>query len=457
MIHRRTPFVTILLVFMFSLITAAEPLADGSLRDAADIITEMLRNLGNETTTRSEVELVVYDGLSAHRFAGQLWSLPQGLRRVDLTAPDDVSGIAAVVKGGQAKLLSDLIRGEQQRNFVSIVTLFTIADDLLAPLLLESAWWNEANVASTTMDGRSMYELRVDQTTLTIDAHAMLPLGLSFDGAEDGLGNITIIELDEGALGNIVRFGLGVAAEDFAMEVHFEQLGDIMTPRWVWAQLADIRLEMTVYDVQETSLPEELYVSADMLPIEDERFMISVQQTLDGDFHGAKLTLESLTRDNPYHVEGHIQLGYIYMHLGDWMGARASFEQALLLEPGNLVAANNLAYVYIESGTGIERGITLARTVVERRPSIGAYLDTLGWGLYKAGEYEEALIILSQAVEQGMKQLYPEDMAELLYHYARALQAVGQLDEAREAAIQGVELYPHYTALADFLTEVGQP
>lgn len=78
--------------------------------------------------------------------------------------------------------------------------------------------------------------------------------------------------------------------------------------------------------------------------------------------------------------------------------AKRLLERALATDPGHVPAANDLAYFWSESGENLARGEELARRAVAAEPHNSAYLDTLGWVLYKRGRFDEARRYLEQAV-----------------------------------------------------------
>lgn len=430
--------------------------------DSSALIEQVMQRLGLHATTRSLAELVIQEGPIEQRFRAEVWSLPHGMRRVELIAPESVKGTAAAVKDGQAYLIAQNERGRRAFNLDSVVSLFTLADDILGPAIFEQPWWDDAKVVvGDPFLGRATWELQAldelgQAVHLIVDQKTAVPLALL---AEDGNALAPLVAAHEVVVGesdgDITAVTLSMGDNGFSAIVQLQQQGSLMVPRQVVVDLLGLTLTLTMLEVAPAQLPPELAIPSDLFPQDDPRFAEAGHITAAGDYEAAAHLLEALTRDNPYHVPGHVQLGYVYLQLGDWMGARSSFEQALFLDPSNLLAANNLAYVYIVSGTDIERGVALAATVVEMHPTVSAYLDTLGWGLYQLGRYEEALVVLESAVNNGRQQLRLEDSAEVVYHYARALQSVGRLAEARKIAQEALGANPGHEQLLELMRELG--
>jgi tetratricopeptide (TPR) repeat protein len=99
------------------------------------------------------------------------------------------------------------------------------------------------------------------------------------------------------------------------------------------------------------------------------------------------------------------------------------YEKLLEVAPRNVVALNNLAWIYYQKGDN--RAMELARKAFELKPDNAAIADTYGWILLKAGQIEESLPVLEKAHE-----LQP-DSEEIAMHLAEAYRATGRDAEAR--------------------------
>lgn len=80
------------------------------------------------------------------------------------------------------------------------------------------------------------------------------------------------------------------------------------------------------------------------------------------------------------------------------------YEKALEIEASNLTAMNCLGFILAETGIDATRGVELCKKVVEKKPNSPAYLDSLGWAYYKAGEITEARSYLRRALDLAPKQ-----------------------------------------------------
>ena len=120
-------------------------------------------------------------------------------------------------------------------------------------------------------------------------------------------------------------------------------------------------------------------------------------------------------------------LALVYERMKDFPKARDTYERLLSIEPNFVSALNNLAYLYTEQLNDLNKAYDLARKARDLRandPSIG---DTLGWVLYKRGEYQQALTILQESAEKAA------DNPEIQFHLGMTAYMIGQTDIARVA------------------------
>ncbi len=76
--------------------------------------------------------------------------------------------------------------------------------------------------------------------------------------------------------------------------------------------------------------------------------------------------------------------GTILQSQGKIEEARERFERAISFDPSAAVAANNLAWIYADSGQNLDKAIQLAQAALERLPDVPDVLDTLAWAYYKS-------------------------------------------------------------------------
>jgi tetratricopeptide (TPR) repeat protein len=71
--------------------------------------------------------------------------------------------------------------------------------------------------------------------------------------------------------------------------------------------------------------------------------------------------------------------------------------RALAIEPDNALVLNNYGYSLSERGVRLDEAAAMARKAIDKDPENGAYLDTMGWILFRMGDYEKALPFIQKA------------------------------------------------------------
>lgn len=110
---------------------------------------------------------------------------------------------------------------------------------------------------------------------------------------------------------------------------------------------------------------------------------------------------------------------------GRWDEAEARLRLSLTLNPDQPEVLNYLGYSLVEQRRDLDEALDLLRRAVQRRPSSGHIVDSLGWALYRLGRYDEAVVELERAAE-----LEPT-IAVINDHLGDALWKVGRRYEAR--------------------------
>ena len=101
-------------------------------------------------------------------------------------------------------------------------------------------------------------------------------------------------------------------------------------------------------------------------------------------------------------------------------------EQVLDEFPDDPGALNDLGYLWADQGKHLHRALEMIRKAVAAEPDNAAYLDSLGWVLYRLGRVEEALKYLERAVEL----LGQDPDGVVLDHLGDVYHTLGQHDRA---------------------------
>ncbi|HWD18130.1 MAG TPA: tetratricopeptide repeat protein [Verrucomicrobiae bacterium] len=122
-----------------------------------------------------------------------------------------------------------------------------------------------------------------------------------------------------------------------------------------------------------------------------------------------------------------MSLGALQQQMGHYEAARDAYEKLLTVNPRFPAALNNLAYLYSENLNDLDKAYTDAQKARTLRPLDPYCGDTLGWILYKRGDYPRALALLREAAEGE-----PGD-PEVQYHLGMTYYTLGEEAPARLA------------------------
>lgn len=78
--------------------------------------------------------------------------------------------------------------------------------------------------------------------------------------------------------------------------------------------------------------------------------------------------------------------------------SRDVLTESLRLDPDDAATNNDLGYTWADDGVNLDRAEAMIRLAVDTEPDNVSFLDSLGWVLYKRGQFEEARRQLERAV-----------------------------------------------------------
>jgi tetratricopeptide (TPR) repeat protein len=107
--------------------------------------------------------------------------------------------------------------------------------------------------------------------------------------------------------------------------------------------------------------------------------------------------LEAVLAKSPVDTRALNSLALIYERTKDYPKARDVYESLLSITPNAAGVINNLAYLYAERLGQLDKGYELARKARTLQPNDALIADTLGWILYKRGDYQQALTLLGES------------------------------------------------------------
>ncbi len=126
-----------------------------------------------------------------------------------------------------------------------------------------------------------------------------------------------------------------------------------------------------------------------------------------------------------------------------WQEAEQDFLKSLEISPNQSLTLNYLGYSWIDQGVKYDEAMKLINQAVELSPGDGFIVDSLGWGYYKMGDYENAVIQLERAVE-----MQPDDPT-INDHLGDGYWHVGRRIEARFQWRMALSMEPEDDAVAE--------
>ena len=133
---------------------------------------------------------------------------------------------------------------------------------------------------------------------------------------------------------------------------------------------------------------------------------------------------------------------------GDFDKAVSLFRKSVELDPDNDGACNYLGFMWADKGVHLEEALDLIQKAIKLDPNSGAYIDSLGWVLFKLGRTEDALVQLQRAAA------LTKDDAVVLEHLADVLLKLGKTDEALLALRRAKELDPANKSISEKLQKL---
>ena len=132
-------------------------------------------------------------------------------------------------------------------------------------------------------------------------------------------------------------------------------------------------------------------------------------------------------------VSAMIQLGTIQEQLKNFPAARDAYENLLSVAPNSPLALNNLAILYSEYLGELDKAYDLAQKAREAVPNEPSIADTLGWIMFRKGDYGNALRLLQESAGKL------SDLPEAQFHVGMAHYMLGEEEPARLALQKAVD------------------
>ncbi|MCB0277303.1 MAG: tetratricopeptide repeat protein [Calditrichaeota bacterium] len=145
----------------------------------------------------------------------------------------------------------------------------------------------------------------------------------------------------------------------------------------------------------------------------------------DGQPTRALKPLQEAFDQDPSNLTTIISLIGVYQTLKMDASLDALFQQVIRTYPSNPQLLNNYSFALAERGEMLDLALELATRAVRLAPDVPAYLDTMGWVLFRLGRYQQAYQLLYEAHLQA-----PRD-PDINEHIGDVLFQLNRFGEAR--------------------------
>ncbi|GJM24730.1 MAG: hypothetical protein DHS20C16_11450 [Phycisphaerae bacterium] len=137
-------------------------------------------------------------------------------------------------------------------------------------------------------------------------------------------------------------------------------------------------------------------------------------------------------------------LSFAHQEAGDLDSARQTLETYFKLNPTDVGLHNDLGYTMADAGIELDRAEEMIRLAVGDSPRNSAYLDSLGWVLYKKGQFDEARrwLVLARGGLAGDDPVIYEHLGDTLWRLGEKEAATQSWKDGLELARKRVEQPP---------------
>jgi tetratricopeptide (TPR) repeat protein len=169
-----------------------------------------------------------------------------------------------------------------------------------------------------------------------------------------------------------------------------------------------------------------------------------IQQKLDP----AKAEFDNRARLNPKDATARLMVAMILEAQQNIGEAKKKYEEVLAIDSRSVIAANNLAYLYAESGQDLDRALSLAQTAAEHARDNAAVQDTLGWVYYHKAVPDLAILAFEKSTaKEPANPVYR-------YHLGLAYAKRGDLGRARLSFEAALKIKPDYAEAQQALKSI---
>lgn len=159
-------------------------------------------------------------------------------------------------------------------------------------------------------------------------------------------------------------------------------------------------------------------------------------------------TLAKANTDVPNSAEIKYDLAMLYERQGNFQAFERLMREVMALRPDDANTYNSLGYTFVEQNIRLDEAQRLLEKALSLEPDNPYILDSVGWYLFRTGDYESA----AEYLDRSYKQLPAADVAA---HLGEVYWVMGRKDEARKIWAQGLQKDPGNAVLIKTMRRFG--
>ena len=209
----------------------------------------------------------------------------------------------------------------------------------------------------------------------------------------------------------------------------------------IWYQPAQF-LKARYFGAEEENYDNGMAIFEELLEGDANNIQILIQKGHAARRHGeyqralqSYLKAWSLEEDHP---TVSYYLGITYDRLDQKEEAERALRRSLEYNGGDVYALNYLGYWLLEEGGDPEEALGFIRQAIELQPQNGYFMDSLGWGYFKLGRFDQALLFMERAVMlRPVDPLITDHLGDVYDALGRSREAVFQWQRALDLVTEG--------------------
>ncbi len=168
----------------------------------------------------------------------------------------------------------------------------------------------------------------------------------------------------------------------------------------------------------------------------------ATMRTRSGDADGALALLNQSLQTDPNNVDLLYARAMTAAALHQYDQMERDLSRVLDIKPNDAAALNALGYTWADQGVHLHKARDMIQRALQQQPDDPAFLDSMGWVLYRLGQLDDAEKYLTRALNS-----YPD--AEVAAHLGEVLWMNGKRDKARQVWQKGLKASPDATTIKD--------